>query len=248
MGGAASSSGTDEQAISRSGRQDRTAWTDQLGEEPPAYATTRSDRGRAHRQSAGDRPRRSISFREALPGRGSLGWPAEDTPSDSEGRTRWPPRRARRRAPARRPARRSQLDRRGAGRDEGACRGAQAGRRQEARPRRPTEAQAASTRSPRWPETDRVLAERIHAIVTQTAPGPGREDLVRDARLRAATARSSVLLQACGEVQGALRHARVRGRRRTWTTAACGPTSYGVTKLTKADEQHIADLVRRATS
>ena len=33
------------------------------------------------------------------------------------------------------------------------------------------------------PDADRVIAERLHAIVTKTAPGPGAEDVVRHARL-----------------------------------------------------------------
>src|SRR4051794_120536 len=40
MGGAVLLSDTSGNVVSQSGRQERRAWTDQLGEEPSAYATT----------------------------------------------------------------------------------------------------------------------------------------------------------------------------------------------------------------
>ena len=74
------------------------------------------------------------------------------------------------------------------------------------------EAQACLDKIAEMPDSDRVLAERIHAIVTQTAPDLdaktwyGMPAYARDGKV-------VVLLQAGREVQGALRHARLRGRR-----------------------------------
>ena len=59
------------------------------------------------------------------------------------------------------------------------------------------------------PDADRKLAERIHAIVTETAPDLVREDLLRHARVRQER-QDRLLLPARIEVQGALRDPRLR--------------------------------------
>ncbi len=71
------------------------------------------------------------------------------------------------------------------------------------------------------PEPDRAMAERLHAIITASAPVPLAEDLVRDARVCQGR-QGRLLLHSRVEVQLAVRDVRLQRRRRTSTTAPCG--------------------------
>lgn len=94
------------------------------------------------------------------------------------------------------------------------------------------------------PEADRVLAERIHALVTQNAPELtprtwyGMPAYARDGKVLCyfqSADRFKSRYATFGFNDGAK-----LDEGSTW------PTAFAVTKLTKADERHLAELVRRA--
>jgi hypothetical protein len=93
---------------------------------------------------------------------------------------------------------------------------------------------------------DRAMAERVHATVMKAAPGLaprtwyGMPAYAKDGKGR-------VPLSGRGEVQGVLRDDRLQRqgeprRGNMWATA------FVLTKLTKADEKRIAELVKPAVS
>ncbi|MFZ2016125.1 MAG: DUF1801 domain-containing protein [Nocardioides sp.] len=108
------------------------------------------------------------------------------------------------------------------------------------------EAQACLDKIAEMPERDRVLAERIHAIVTRTAPD-----------LDVKTWYGMPAYARAGKVVCFFKPAeKFKARYATlgFDDAAAlddggmWATSFGITTLTEADEKRIADLVRRATS
>jgi uncharacterized protein YdhG (YjbR/CyaY superfamily) len=96
------------------------------------------------------------------------------------------------------------------------------------------------------PESDRVMAERIHAIVTATAPdlSPktwyGMPAYARDGKI-------VCFFQAADKFKA--RYATFGFNEDAHLDeGAMWPTSWALTKLTAADEQKIAELVKRANS
>jgi uncharacterized protein YdhG (YjbR/CyaY superfamily) len=108
------------------------------------------------------------------------------------------------------------------------------------------EAQACLDKIAEMPDSDRALAERIHAIVTQTAPDLdaktwyGMPAYARDGKV-VVFFKPAEKFKARFATLGFEDAANL-------DDGGMWPTSYGVTQLTKADEKLIADLVRRATS
>jgi uncharacterized protein YdhG (YjbR/CyaY superfamily) len=108
------------------------------------------------------------------------------------------------------------------------------------------EAQACLDKIAEMPDEDRVLAERIHAIVTQTAPGVtvktyyGMPAYAKDGKVlcwfkSAAKFKTRYATIGFSDV-AALDEGHL------W------PTEYAVTALTDADEKRVAELVRRAAA
>ena len=96
------------------------------------------------------------------------------------------------------------------------------------------------------PESDRVIAERIHAIVTAVAPdlSPktwyGMPAYARDGKI-------VCFFQAADKFKA--RYATFGFNEDAHLDeGAMWPTSWALTKLTAADEKKIAELVKRATS
>ncbi len=96
------------------------------------------------------------------------------------------------------------------------------------------------------PESDRVMAERIHAIVTATAPGLspktwyGMPAYARDGKI-------VCFFQAADKFKA--RYATFGfNEDAKLDEGAMWPTSWALTKLTAADEERIAELVKKATS
>jgi uncharacterized protein YdhG (YjbR/CyaY superfamily) len=96
------------------------------------------------------------------------------------------------------------------------------------------------------PESDRVIAERIHAIVTAAAPdlSPktwyGMPAYARDGKI-------VCFFQAADKFKA--RYATFGFNEDAHLDeGAMWPTSWALTKLTAADEKKIAELVKRATS
>jgi uncharacterized protein YdhG (YjbR/CyaY superfamily) len=108
------------------------------------------------------------------------------------------------------------------------------------------EAQACLDKIAEMPDSDRVLAERIHAIVTTTAPDLdvktwyGMPAYARDGKV-VCFFKPAVKFKARYATLGFEDAA-------TLDEGGMWPTSFGVTNLSEADEKRIADLVRRATS
>jgi uncharacterized protein YdhG (YjbR/CyaY superfamily) len=108
------------------------------------------------------------------------------------------------------------------------------------------EAQACLDKIAEMPDSDRVLAERIHAIVTETAPDLdaktwyGMPAYARDGKV-VCFFKPAEKFKARFATLGFEDAANL-------DDGGMWATSFGVTKLTKADEKQIADLVRRATS
>ncbi|HEX4896938.1 MAG TPA: DUF1801 domain-containing protein [Candidatus Limnocylindrales bacterium] len=96
------------------------------------------------------------------------------------------------------------------------------------------------------PESDRVMAERIHAIVTATAPGLspktwyGMPAYARDGKI-VCFFQAADKFKARYATFGFNEDARL-------DDGAMWPTSWALTKLTAADEKKIAELVKKATS
>ena len=94
------------------------------------------------------------------------------------------------------------------------------------------------------PESDRVLAEQIHRIVTENAPDLepktwyGMPAYARDGKVL-------VFFQSADKFKG--RYATL-GFQDTANLdeGSMWPTSFAVTALTKADEERVAELVKRA--
>jgi uncharacterized protein YdhG (YjbR/CyaY superfamily) len=106
------------------------------------------------------------------------------------------------------------------------------------------EAQACLDKIAEMPESDRVLAERIHAIVTDTAPELtiktyyGMPAYARDGKVvcwfkSAAKFKTRYATMGFSDAAG-LDDGNV------W------PTEYAITELTRADEERIAALVKKA--
>ena len=96
------------------------------------------------------------------------------------------------------------------------------------------------------PESDRVIAERIHAIVTAVAPDLSPKTLygmpayARDGKI-------VCFFQAADKFKA--RYATFGFNEDAHLDeGAMWPTSWALTKLTAADEKKIAELVKRATS
>ena len=108
------------------------------------------------------------------------------------------------------------------------------------------EAQACLDKIAEMPDSDRVLAERIHAIVTTTAPDLdvktwyGMPAYARDGKV-VCFFKPAVKFKARYATLGFEDAAHL-------DEGGMWPTSFGVTNLSEADEKRIADLVRRATS
>jgi uncharacterized protein YdhG (YjbR/CyaY superfamily) len=108
------------------------------------------------------------------------------------------------------------------------------------------EAQACLDKIAEMPDSDRVLAERIHAIVTATAPDLdvktwyGMPAYARDGKV-VCFFKPAVKFKARYATLG-FDDAAALDEGGMWAT------SFGITDLTEDDEQRIADLVRRATS
>ena len=112
--------------------------------------------------------------------------------------------------------------------------------------KRAEEAQACLDKIAEMPDSDRVLAERIHAIVTTTAPDLdvktwyGMPAYARDGKV-VCFFKPAVKFKARYATLGFEDAAHL-------DEGGMWPTSFGVTNLSEADEKRIADLVRRATS
>jgi len=108
------------------------------------------------------------------------------------------------------------------------------------------EARACLEKIAEMPDSDRVLAERIHAIVTSTAPDLdvktwyGMPAYARDGKV-VCFFKPAVKFKARYATLG-FDDAAALDEGGMWAT------SFGITQLTEDDEQRIADLVRRATS
>jgi len=108
------------------------------------------------------------------------------------------------------------------------------------------EAQACLDKIAEMPDQDRVLAERIHAIVTTTAPDLdvktwyGMPAYARDGKV-VCFFKPAVKFKARYATLG-FEDAAALDDGGMWAT------SFGVTELTAADEERIAELVRRAVS
>ena len=108
------------------------------------------------------------------------------------------------------------------------------------------DAQACLDKIAEMPDRDRILAERIHAIVTQTAPDLdvktwyGMPAYARDGKV-VCFFKPAEKFKARYATLG-FEDAAALDDGGMWAT------SFGVTTLTEADEKRIADLVRRATS
>jgi uncharacterized protein YdhG (YjbR/CyaY superfamily) len=96
------------------------------------------------------------------------------------------------------------------------------------------------------PESDRVMAERVHAIVLEVAPDLmprtwyGMPAYAKDGKL-------ICFFQAADKFKA--RYATIGFEENAnIDEGIMWPTSWALTKLTKADEAKIADLVRRAVS
>ena len=106
------------------------------------------------------------------------------------------------------------------------------------------EAQACLDKIAEMPDDDRLLAERVHAIVTETAP----ELTVKTFYGMPAYARDGKVL--CWFKSAA--KFKTRYATMGFSDAAAlddgslGPTEYAVTALTDADEQRLRELVKRA--
>ncbi|HEY3531278.1 MAG TPA: DUF1801 domain-containing protein [Nocardioides sp.] len=106
------------------------------------------------------------------------------------------------------------------------------------------EAQACLDKIAEMPEADRILAERVHAIVTETAP----ELTVRTYYGMPAYAQDGKVL--CWFKAAA----KFKTRYATMGFSDIAdlddgnvwPTEFAITQLTKADEKRVADLVKRA--
>ncbi len=94
------------------------------------------------------------------------------------------------------------------------------------------------------PEPDRVLAERIHAIVTATRAGPLAQNLVRHARVRQGR-QGRLLLPERAEVQDEVRDVGFSDKANL-DEGAMWPVAFALTELTAADEARIAALVKKA--
>jgi uncharacterized protein YdhG (YjbR/CyaY superfamily) len=106
------------------------------------------------------------------------------------------------------------------------------------------EAQACLDKIAEMPEADRVLAERIHAIVTETAP----ELAVRTYYGMPAYAKDGkVLCWFKAAAKFKTRYATMGfSDLAALDDGNVWPTEFAVTALTKADETRIADLVKKA--
>ena len=143
------------------------------------------------------------------------------------------------------PAKSTDLLRRREGRDEGARQGAEgrgAPRRRTPPPARPT----CSRRSPRCRTPDRDIAERIHALVKANAPvltartWYGQPAYAKDGKVICffqASAKFKTRYSTLGFSDDA-----------KLDDGAMWPTSFALTKLTAADEERIAALVKKAVS
>jgi len=106
------------------------------------------------------------------------------------------------------------------------------------------EAQACLDKIAEMPESDRVLAERVHAIVTSTAP----ELAVKTWYGMPAYARDGKVLCFFKPAE----KFKVRYATLGFSDVAAldegnvWPTEFAITRLTKADEKRIEDLVRQA--
>ena len=96
------------------------------------------------------------------------------------------------------------------------------------------------------PDDDRAIAERIHAIVTETAPNLapktwyGMPAYARDGKVVvffSAASKFNTRYASLGFEEAA-----------NLDEGTMWPVSFAITKLTKADEKLIADLVKRAAS
>ena len=96
-------------------------------------------------------------------------------------------------------------------------------------------------------EPDRVLAERLHAIVQEHAPDLwlktwyGMPAYARDGKV-------VCFFKSAAEVQIEVRDARFRGGAANLDEGAMWPTSFALKELTAADEKKIAALVKKAVS
>ena len=90
---------------------------------------------------------------------------------------------------------------------------------------------------------DKAIAERIHAIVRKAAPDSFRARGTGCPRTRRTT-RSSASSRTPASSRSATRRSASRTRR--LDDGSMWPTSYALTKLTKADEKTIGDLVKQA--
>ena len=95
------------------------------------------------------------------------------------------------------------------------------------------------------PEPDKSMAERIHALVTATAP-----DLVPKTYYGmpayAKDGKTICFFKPDVEVQGAATRRSASSRTPRSTTATCWPVAFAVAKLTPAVEKRIAELVKKA--
>jgi uncharacterized protein YdhG (YjbR/CyaY superfamily) len=96
------------------------------------------------------------------------------------------------------------------------------------------------------PESDRVMAERVHAIVKENAPGLiprtwyGMPAYARDGKI-------VCFFQSADKFKA--RYATIGfDQEANLDEGNMWPTSWALTKLTAADEKRIADLVKRAVS
>jgi uncharacterized protein YdhG (YjbR/CyaY superfamily) len=108
------------------------------------------------------------------------------------------------------------------------------------------EAQACLDKIAEMPEPDRVLAERVHAIVTRTAPDLaiktyyGMPAYARDGKV-VCWFKSAAKFKTRYATMGFSDVAHLDDGN-VW------PTEYAVTELTAADEETIANLVKRAVA
>ena len=92
-------------------------------------------------------------------------------------------------------------------------------------------------------EPDRVLGERLHAIITAQRPRPHAEALVRDARLRRGG--KVVCFTARAGARSGTRPS-ASGDQANLDEGAMWPTSFALPELTADAEARIAELVKKA--
>ena len=95
-------------------------------------------------------------------------------------------------------------------------------------------------------KSDRVLAERVHAVITAAAPDPLAEALVRNARICQGR-QGRLFLQAAAKFEVEVRDIGVQrpSEPRRWRHVAHGVCADGVDP---AEEERIGGLVKRAVS